>query len=393
MIFPIFQKPASQRLTPWLVVAIVLSILAVIYGISQFGSSDKRPSPQGEKTAPPVKKVTALGRLEPEAQLIRLSTPLALNNDRIAQLQVEEGDQVKAGQVVAILDSQDRLHAALSEAQKQVRVAQSRLAQVKAGAKGGEIQAQRATIARLQAEFEGATATQKAEIARWLAEVQNAKAEYQRFQQLYQQGAISTSSLDSKRLAAQTAQAQLNEARAKQHRIQRTLPQQIREARATLDRITEIRPVDIQAAQADLERSMATLTQAKINWEQSYVRAPMDGQILKIRARRGETIREAGIADFGQTSQMIAVAEVYQTEIGKIKLGQPAVITGDAFSGKLQGAVSQIGLQVSKQNVFSNQPGENLDRRVVEVKIRLSPKDSKRVAGLTNLQVQTAIKL
>jgi HlyD family secretion protein len=87
------------------------------------------------------------------------------------------------------------------------------------------------------------------------------------------------------------------------------------------------------------------------------------------------------------------VAEVYQTDIGKIKLGQQAVITGDAFSEKLQGTVSQIGLQVSKQNVFSNQPGENLDRRVVEVKIRLSPRDSKRVAGLTNLQVQTAIRL
>jgi HlyD family secretion protein len=393
VIFPIFQKPASRRFVPWLVAAMVISVIAAYYGVSQFGSSDKSALSPAAKTPPPVKKVTALGRLEPEAQLIRLSTPLALNNDRIAQLRVEEGDRVKAGQVVAILDSQDRLQAALAEAQKQVRVAQSRLAQVKAGAKVGEIQAQSATIARLKAELQGETATQKAETARRLAEVQNAQAEYQRFQQLYQQGAVSTSSLDSKRLAAQTAQAQLNEASAKQNRVQNTFPQQIKEAQATLDRIAEVRPVDIRVTQADLERSLAALKQAKINAAQSYVRAPMDGQILKIRARRGETIREAGIADFGQTSQMMAVAEVYQTDIGKIKLGQPAVITGDAFSGELEGTVSQIGLQVSKQNVFSNQPGENLDRRVVEVKIRLSPKDSKRVAGLTNLQVQTAIKL
>jgi HlyD family secretion protein len=392
MIFPIFQKPAARRLVPWIIAAIIISIIAAFYGISQFGS-DKSVSSSAEKTAPPVKKVTALGRLEPEAQLIHLSTPLALNNDRIAQLRVEEGDQVRAGQIVAILDSQDRLQAALAEAQKQVRVAQSRLAQVKAGSKVGEIQAQRATIARLQAELQGETATQRAGTARWMAEVKNADAEYQRFQQLYQQGAISISSLDSKRLVAQTAQAQLNEAKAKQNRVQGTLPQQIKEAQATLDRIAEVRPVDIRVAQSELERSTAVLRQAKINVEQSYVRAPSDGQILKIRARRGETIRDAGIADFGQTSQMIAVAEVYQTDIGKIKLGQPAVITGDAFSEKLEGTVSQIGLQVSKQNVFSNQPGENLDRRVVEVKIRLHPKDSKRVAGLTNLQVQTAIQL
>jgi HlyD family secretion protein len=46
---------------------------------------------------------------------------------------------------------------------------------------------------------------------------------------------------------------------------------------------------------------------------------------------------------------------------------------------------------VKRQNIFSNQPGENLDRRVVEVKIRLNHGDS--VAGLTNLQVQAEIDL
>jgi HlyD family secretion protein len=90
---------------------------------------------------------------------------------------------------------------------------------------------------------------------------------------------------------------------------------------------------------------------------------------------------------------MVAVAEVYQTDISKVQLGQQAEITSQAFSGEIRGKVSQIGLQVNCQNVFSNQPGENMDRRVIEVKIRLNPESSKRVAGLTNLQVQTAIKL
>ncbi len=89
----------------------------------------------------------------------------------------------------------------------------------------------------------------------------------------------------------------------------------------------------------------------------------------------------------------MAVAEVYQTDIGKVKLGQQATITSQAFDGELRGTVSLIGLQVNRQNVFSNQPGENLDSRVVEVKIRLNPEHSKRVAGFTNLQVQTAIEL
>jgi HlyD family secretion protein len=100
-----------------------------------------------------------------------------------------------------------------------------------------------------------------------------------------------------------------------------------------------------------------------------------------------------GIADLGQTSQMVAVAEVYQSDIAKIQLGQAATITGQAFAGEVKGTVSQIGLQVNRQNVFANQPGENLDRRVIEVEIRINPEDVKRVASLTNLQVQTAIEL
>jgi HlyD family secretion protein len=67
-------------------------------------------------------------------------------------------------------------------------------------------------------------------------------------------------------------------------------------------------------------------------------------------------------------------------------------VTSQAFSGELPGTVKEIGLKVSKQNVFSNQPGENLDSRVVEVKIHLNPEASKKVAGLTNLQVQVAIQ-
>ncbi len=68
--------------------------------------------------------------------------PLALDGDRIAKILVKEGDRVKLGQIVAILDARDRLQTAVLQAQQQVRVAQAKLAQVQAGAKVGEINAQ-----------------------------------------------------------------------------------------------------------------------------------------------------------------------------------------------------------------------------------------------------------
>lgn len=387
------SKPKNRWLIGLVVAATAITGGIAFYGISQFGLVGQTSSSKPVETTPTVKKVTALGRLEPEAEVIRLSAPLALDGDRIAQLLVKEGDQVKAGQVVAILDSRASLQNALQQARLQVSVAQARLGQVRAGAKTGEIQAQQATITRLQAELAGEVAAQNAAISRWQSEVRNAGAEYNRFQQLYQQGATSASNLDSKRLVAETAQAQLTQVKATQDRTVETLKAQLKEAKATLNRIAEIRPVDVQAAQTEVENATAAVKRAQTDLEQAYVKAPMAGRVLKIHARTGEKIGDDGIAELAQTDQMMAVAEVYQTDIGKVQLGQQAVIKAQAFAGELRGVVSQIGLQVNRQNVFSNQPGENLDKRVVEVKIRLHPEASKQVAGLTNLQVQTAIEL
>jgi HlyD family secretion protein len=381
-------KPSNRWLIGLILTTTAITGATGFYVVSQ----SSQPSPP-MATTPPVTKVTALGRLEPETETIKLFAPSALDGDRVDKLLVKQGDRVRAGQTIAILDSRDRLQDALEQAREQVRVAQAKLAQVRAGAKTGEIQAQQATIARYQAEIAGETATQNATIARYQAEVRNAQADYNRFEQLYHQGAISASNIDSRRLTLETAQAQLNEALSGKNRTVETLQAQLREAKATLNRIAEVRPVDVNAAQTEVDTAIAAVKTAETQLQQAYIRAPMSGQILKIRTREGEKIGDSGIVEMGQTAQMVAVAEVYQTDIGKVRLGQPATISSQVFSGQLRGTVSQIGLQVDRQNVFSNQPGENLDRRVVEVKIRLQPKDSQRVAGLTNLQVETAIQL
>ena len=363
----IFSKPRNRWLVGLVVAATAVTGSIAVYSISQFGSVSQQSS--SKPTTPTVRHITALGRLEPEAEVIHLSAPQALDGDRVAKLLVKEGDRVRLGQVVAILDSRDRLQDALEQAQQQVSVAQARLAQVKAGAKTGEIQAQRATIARLGAEFSGEIETQNAEIVRRQSEQSNARAEYERYQQLYREGVTA-----------------------------RTLQAQLREAQATLNRIEEVRPVDVKVAQTEVDNAIAAVKRAQTELEQAYIRSPMSGRILEIHTRVGEKIlssentTETGIADLGQTDQMVAVAEVYQSDIGKVRLGQQAVITGQAFPQELRGTVSQIGLQVNRQNVFSNEPGQNLDRRVVEVKIRLNPEDSKRVAAFTNLQVICAIQ-
>ncbi len=92
------------------------------------------------------------------------------------------------------------------------------MAQVKAGAKSGEINAQKAQINNLEAELRGQIATQQATIARWQSEVRTAQAEYDRYESLYQDGAITASQRDYKQLAWETAQAQLESALATENR-------------------------------------------------------------------------------------------------------------------------------------------------------------------------------
>jgi HlyD family secretion protein len=139
----------------------------------------------------------------------------------------------------------------------------------------------------------------------------------------------------------------------------------------------------VQSAIASLKKAQANLS------EQGYVRSPVNGQILKIHAKAGENIGSDGIVELGQTDRMVVTAEVYESDISKVKVGQKATIVSDsnAFEGEIQGTVSQVGLQIGRKDALSTDPAADVDARVVEVKIRLNPDDSDRVAGLTNSKV------
>ncbi|MBW4554949.1 MAG: ABC exporter membrane fusion protein [Trichormus sp. ATA11-4-KO1] len=390
-----FTKPVNPG-------SIILAIsIAVATGTVSFYSflrfrstSNLEPPTATPSSSPAINAVAALGRLEPQGEVIRLSAANSQTGVRVAKLLVNKGDWVSQGQVVAILDNYYTRLAALEKAQKQVLVAQANLNQVKAGAKAGDISAQQATIARLEAELRGEISAQQATIARLEAELQNANSENRRYQQLYREGAISASESEARLLRVDTVRQQLNEAKAALNRTVETLQKQLNEAEARLNSIAEVRPTDIQAAQTDIESAIASVKQAQADWDLSSVRSPIDGQVLKINTRPGELIGNTGIADLGRTQQMYVVAEVYETDIQNVRLGQSAIITSNAFSGELRGKVTDIGLQVNRQNIFDNNPQANTDNKVVDVKIRIDqPADNPQITTLTDLQVQVLINI
>lgn len=368
---------------------------AITFAIVYYFFPSRPANPNSSSFLPmketPVEAVAALGWLEPQGEVIHLSAPDFIEGARVNRLLVKLGDKVKVGQVIAILHSRNRLQAALDRAKTQVKVAQTRLEQVQAGAKQGEIKAQAATIEQLKAELEGQRLAQTATIERIKAELSNAKIECGRYQQLYGEGAISASERDNICLRADSFKEQLKETEANLNRTLTTLGKQLTEAKATLNQIAEVRPVDVAVSQAELEEAIAALQQAQANLDLAYVRSPKDAQVLKIHTFPGEIIGTKGIVELGNTNQMYAIAEVYETDISKVRIGQRAKITSEGFREELWGIVDEVGLQIGKKDVLGTDPAADVDSRVVEVKIRLDSASSQKVVALTNLQVNVTI--
>ena len=343
--------------------------------------------------APRQETVSALGRLEPEGEVIQVFAPTSLEGARVETLRVRHGQRLRQGDVIAILDTYAQRQAALQEAQEQVRVTQAQLRQVEAGAKSGQIRAQERVVDRQQVELQTETTAQESTIARLEAELRNAELEDRRYKALYTAGAVSASLRDSKQLTADTVRQQLNEARANLSRIRLSRQKQISEAQATLAQIAEVRPVDVSVARSQVAKAQAGVVQAQAELDLAIVRSPQDGQVLKIHTRPGELVGNQGIISLGQTKAMVAVAEVYELDISRIREGQTATATSKnrAFPDVLRGKVVEVGLKINKQDVLNTDPAAQFDARVVEVKVLLDEPSSRRVAGLTNLSVQVSL--
>ena len=97
-----------------------------------------------------------------------------------------------------------------------------------------------------------------------------------------------------------------------------------------------------------------------------------------------------GLLALGRTDEMFAIAEVYETDVARVAVGQRATITSPALREPMTGVVEWINLQIGKQDALGTDPAARKDARVVEVEIRLD--DSRRAAALTNLQVEVEVE-
>ena|SRR5579863_573557 len=287
---------------PALIVAIIVGLLAIVGFTVQQSRKGVITVQTGKVTREDLTSVvTASGEIKPKVYVNIGANAFA----KITHLYVHEGDRVKRGQLLAMLDN----------VQPQADVS----------ANNSALNASRTDAIAAQA----AVNTASADVKSSDAELEHAKFDYDRSKALYDQQLISKSDYDVKKAAYDTATAQLAMSKAK-----------LAQAKASLD-----------SAQGHISQNAAMLRHAADVLSKTQYEAPFDGIITNVPVREGETVVPgiqnspgSTLMTIGDTSVMTAEVRVDESDIVNVQLGQPAEVTIDAMpKQKFKGTVTEIG--------------------------------------------------
>ena len=280
----------KRRLPILIILAAVVA--AAVYFYPRF---TKKPHSENE--------IVLSGNIEAHESLVSFKVP-----GRIIELPVEEGQSVAAGALLAHLEDADyRQRVRIDEAGVHVR--QSNLALTLAGTRQQEVKAVEQNM--LDAK----------------ADLQQKKLDYQRAQQLYTEDAISAQDRDLADTALKRSQAAFQAAE-----------QKYSEAREGS------RKEEIAIAQSNLKEAAANLGMSRVNLDYTTLRAPSAGVITVRQAELGEVVVPGTpVVTLADLDHIRLRAYLAETDLGRVRWGQNAVITTDTYPGKqYHGRVSFI---------------------------------------------------
>ncbi len=321
-------------------------LLAVVNGGCGKREADARSRDRAGK---PVSAVTALGRVTPGRAVISIA---AQPGSRILKLEVVDRKKVKTGDALAYLDTytlrkaeRDAAKAALDEAWERIET---------------------------ETAYAHAVVDQNREAVQLLeVAVDHARKELARFESLLSSKTIEPQRFEEQKFLLQSREGELGKAKA-----------EFRSAEAALARIRST--VGLRSAEAHLKSAEAQL-------ELTIIRAPIDGEILKILTNPGERIGSEPILKMGNTADMHVIAEVHETDVGFVRVGQRVTVNSQALNEPVQGMVEEIGELIYKNDVLDLDPRADKDTRIVEVRVKLD--NSEAVSHLTQLEVSVRIDL
>ena len=364
---------------------------AVWFGIGGAGSSsgltDQQTASADEKLSNEFRPtvVAALARIEPSSEIIDVATAVI---DSVKLLNVKEGETVKKGQTLAFLDSFDERRAERDHVAAKLAEAERLLAAEKeVGA--SRIAAAEIRLHRAQSIYPLRIEAEKARVRSIEAALSNNRDILATRSKLKLKDFSSRRAVDNQMTTVRQSEEDLITARVEVKRLEFEFEVDRREALNA--RVQAEADLARASAAVGLEALRYQLASAEQGVQRAIVKAPIAGQILEILIRPGERTETKPILKMGDTRVMHAVAEIYETEIKHVKLGQPARVESPALTRPLTGRVVDINRIISKNDVLNVDPAADADARIVEVRIELEP--DALVSRLTNLTVDTVIEV
>jgi HlyD family secretion protein len=335
-------------------------------------------------------RVTARGRIEPVDGIFHLA---ASGPDLLKKLLVREGQKVKAEQELAILASRDLREIEADAARIQFEEAQNRLKRTLAHLQAQQREAE-VRIRQVEKQSDIDIRLQESKIA--VLERQSASAETLMVR-MRAARSYSQQELDQQELVRAQAEQELNSARAVLARLKESAGIQLELAHAQREAsAAAIARAEAEAPLSSLQKA-AELARAKLAL--ATLRAPVAGTIVKILAREGEMVGPQPVFQLAAAGPMGVVAEVYETLVPQVRdwlrSGQPVVadvhLRIPGVKAPMRGHVVSIGHLVQKNSLFAADPRQELDRRVVEVRIQLDPAHAETAAEFLNMLVDVTI--
>jgi len=294
-------------------------LVVIVVGWRALGAS-RRASVPSEATAPAISvevtpvatqtltiSVAAGGSVE-AIQDVTVSSKIG---GRVIAVPVREGDTVSVGQVLARLETGE-LMAQLQQAQATLQAAQARLQMLEQGARPQERAQVEATVAQAKANYA------------------NAQENFARMKSLYEAGAIGKAQLDAAQLQADVARQQYEAARQQWSMVE------------TGPRIEER-----QMARAQVAQAQAGLAYARLQVDNATITSPLAGTVTRRFVDPGVTLAFPGqmaVAKVAQIDSVYVVLDVSETDLDRVRLGQPVTLRMDAYPDKVfTGTVREIG--------------------------------------------------
>lgn len=335
------------------ITALALAALMVSGGIllmGRVGGNRTRPvpAPATQKAAPAAADpaaspsvagrdwVAAPGRVEPVSEEMRLGFDIA---GKIREVTVEEGDVVRQGQVLARLAA-DELAARVDAAEQTMAAREAALAKILAGSRDMERREARAAVAEARAVLDVA------------------RVEHVRRRQLLDKEVLSHEEADRAEREYKVATERLDAAR--QHF--RLIDDPAREE-------------DVKKAMAEAAEARARLAEAQALADKAAIRSPIDGVVLRKHRRAGEMVSvsfDTPVITVGDIGRLRVRADVDERDIGRIAVGQKAVMMAEAYGDRrFTGAVARVAGILGKKNIRTDDPAEKNDTRILETLIDL----------------------